>query len=160
MLSQLTAFKAAYLTSIAIFEIGNLVCGLSKTSTVFIGGRAIAGLGAAGIQSGSLVMLTAAASPKVRPTLMGMGMGLTVIGGAFGPVIGGLITQHLGWRWCESCKSHCPYPSTLSYFHRFLASTANIQSNQVCGSFYHQEVLQPWCYSSSAYQNKGQKTPP
>lgn len=92
--------KGVYLASIAIFEIGNIVCGTAPTSAVFIVGRAIAGLGAAGIQSGSLVMLTAAAAPEVRGALMGMGMGLTVIGGAFGPVVGGAITQHLGWRWC------------------------------------------------------------
>lgn len=44
--------KAIFLTSIAIFEVGSLVCALSKNSDTLIVGRAITGLGAAGVISG------------------------------------------------------------------------------------------------------------
>ncbi|KAL8335868.1 hypothetical protein RB598_009859 [Gaeumannomyces tritici] len=92
--------KDVYVGSIVLFEIGNLICALAPTSATFIGGRAVAGLGAAGLFTGGLVILTAASPPKVRPMLIGMGMGLTIVGGVVGPLVGGAITEHLGWRWC------------------------------------------------------------
>ncbi|KAL8337378.1 hypothetical protein RB601_008765 [Gaeumannomyces tritici] len=92
--------KDVYVGSIILFEIGNLICALAPTSATFIGGRAVAGLGAAGLFTGGLVILTAASPPKVRPMLIGMGMGLTIVGGVVGPLVGGAITEHLGWRWC------------------------------------------------------------
>lgn len=98
------------MSNIILFEIGNLICALSQTSAVFIGGRAWAGVGAAGLFTGGLIILTAAASTKVRPTLIEMGTGMTIVGGAAGPVVGGAITQHLGWRWCEF---HSDFPSMI-----------------------------------------------
>ncbi|CAL5866561.1 uncharacterized protein PFLUO_LOCUS770 [Penicillium psychrofluorescens] len=92
--------KRSFLTYLATFELGNLVCALAPTSTSFVIGRAIAGMGAAGLFSGSMVMITAAAHPRIRPTLMGLGVAMTAIGGVVGPVIGGAITQNIGWRWC------------------------------------------------------------
>lgn len=46
--------KLALLVSIALFEIGSAICGAAPTSTAFIVGRAIAGVGAAGILAGSV----------------------------------------------------------------------------------------------------------
>jgi MFS family permease len=48
--------KAVFLISIAIFEIGSLICAIAPSSSVFIVGRAIAGIGAGGIFSGAFVI--------------------------------------------------------------------------------------------------------
>jgi MFS family permease len=47
--------KIVFLSSVALLEVGSLICALAKDSPTFIGGRAVAGLGAAGIISGGLM---------------------------------------------------------------------------------------------------------
>lgn len=44
--------------AIFIFELGSLICGIAPTSSILIGGRAVAGMGVAAIFSGSLVILS------------------------------------------------------------------------------------------------------
>lgn len=48
-LYSLFSIKAVYLVAIALFEIGSLICTTAPTSTALVIGRAVAGLGAAGI---------------------------------------------------------------------------------------------------------------
>lgn len=52
--------KWVFLLAIGIFELGSLVCGVAPTSTALIIGRAIAGLGSAGISSGAIVSMSTA----------------------------------------------------------------------------------------------------
>lgn len=47
--------KILFLISVALLEVGSVICALAKNSPTFIGGRAVAGLGAAGIVSGGLM---------------------------------------------------------------------------------------------------------
>lgn len=48
--------KYVYLGTMAIFEIGSVICAVAPSSTVLIVGRAIAGVGGAGIVAGSLIV--------------------------------------------------------------------------------------------------------
>lgn len=48
--------KYVYLATMAIFEVGSAVCATAPSSKVLIGGRAIAGVGGAGIVAGSLIV--------------------------------------------------------------------------------------------------------
>ncbi|TEA12278.1 Aspyridones efflux protein [Colletotrichum sidae] len=93
--------KLIFLVSLAIFEVGSLICALSPNSAVFIVGRAIAGLGASGLQAGCLVLISAALPAKKLPLYLGaIGM-VYGVAAVLGPVAGGLITNsYLGWRWC------------------------------------------------------------
>jgi len=56
------AVKAVFLTSILLFEVGSALCGAAPSSTAFIIGRAISGMGAAGIFAGSV----SRSKPKIR----------------------------------------------------------------------------------------------
>jgi MFS family permease len=59
--------KLVFLTVIVIFEAGSAICGAAPTSAIFIGGRAVAGLGAAGIFQGALVTVAYTVPVKSRP---------------------------------------------------------------------------------------------
>lgn len=59
--------KTMYIAAIVIFEIGSAVCGAAPTSTAFIIGRAVAGLGAGGIFSGSFLTVAFSVPLVKRP---------------------------------------------------------------------------------------------
>ncbi|KAK9342150.1 major facilitator superfamily domain-containing protein [Lipomyces starkeyi] len=80
--------KTSFLISIFIFELGSLIGGVAPNSTALIVGRAIAGLGAAGIGSGTYTINAFSAGPKRRPMFTG------TIGTSYG------IAAVVGWRWC------------------------------------------------------------
>ncbi|KAK1756720.1 putative HC-toxin efflux carrier TOXA [Echria macrotheca] len=81
--------KETFLSFFVIFEIGSLICGSAQASHTLIIGRAVAGLGAAGITNGVLAMVAASVPMAQRPAIIGLGMGISQIGGLLGPLIGG-----------------------------------------------------------------------
>ncbi|KAJ7784934.1 putative efflux pump antibiotic resistance protein [Mycena maculata] len=94
------SIKRVYVISIIIFELGSFVCGAAPTSSIFIIGRAIAGVGNAGIFSGGLVIIAHTVPLAKRPVFSGMIGGLGGIGSVAGPLLGGVITDKLSFRFC------------------------------------------------------------
>lgn len=85
----------------AVFELGSLLCGLASTSIMLIVGRAVAGMGASGIQNGAFTIIAQSVPMQRRPPLTGLVMGLSQLGLVMGPLIGGALTEYTTWRWCE-----------------------------------------------------------
>ncbi|KAH8772688.1 putative MFS multidrug transporter [Diaporthe sp. PMI_573] len=92
--------KGVFLVSIGLFEIGSAICGAAPNSVAFIVGRAIAGLGSAGIFSGSITVIVYAVPLHKRPLFQGMFGAVFGLASVIGPLLGGAFTSKVSWRWC------------------------------------------------------------
>ena len=92
--------KHLFLASILLFEIGSAICGAAPNSTSLIVGRAIAGLGSAGMLQGSFNILIPVVPLHKRPVIIGMFGAVFGLASVLGPVLGGAFTDGPGWRWC------------------------------------------------------------
>ncbi|KAF2489106.1 MFS gliotoxin efflux transporter glia [Lophium mytilinum] len=92
--------KHTFLLAIALFEVGNIICALAPNSSTLILGRVVAGIGGGGIMTGAFIIIALTVKPDHRAAYMGV-LGVTFgVSSVVGPLMGGLLTDGPGWRWC------------------------------------------------------------
>ena len=96
------SIKVWFLVAMLIFEVGSLICGVAQDPTTLIVGRAIAGIGGAGVAVGVFTIVGLASAPEKRPQLLGYVGATYGIAAVLGPLIGGAFTAKATWRWVRS----------------------------------------------------------
>ncbi|PYH43101.1 MDR family MFS transporter [Aspergillus saccharolyticus JOP 1030-1] len=97
---QRFSIKRVFLFANATLIAGSLICGAAATSSMLIVGRAVAGLGTAGLLSGCFVILVHSTPLRRRPMFTGVMGAIEGLATLSAPLVGGAIVQSLGWRWC------------------------------------------------------------
>ena len=86
------------LCALGIFMAASLLCAASTSLTMLVAGRVLQGLGGGGLMALSQALIGESVAPRDRARYQGYLAGVGVTSNAFGPVMGGLLTEYLGWR--------------------------------------------------------------
>ncbi|MEE9252454.1 MAG: MDR family MFS transporter [Thermodesulfobacteriota bacterium] len=98
-LSDLFGRKVFYNMGIALFLLGSILSGMSGSMTQLIAFRALQGLGAGALITMGMIIIGEIYTLRERASIQGLFGGVWGLSSILGPIIGGLITDQLSWRW-------------------------------------------------------------
>jgi EmrB/QacA subfamily drug resistance transporter len=98
-LSDRVGRKPLWLAGLATFTVGSMLCGAAPSLALLVLARAFQGLGGALIFAPGLAIITDAFPPAGRGRALAVNAVVFAMGTSLGPTLGGLITEHLSWRW-------------------------------------------------------------
>jgi EmrB/QacA subfamily drug resistance transporter len=84
---------------LVLFALASAACGLAQSGVALNAARAAQGVGAAFMSSSSMALVASAFQGRERASAYGVWGAALGLGLAFGPMLGGYITVHLGWHW-------------------------------------------------------------
>lgn len=96
-LADIYGQRGIYITGLAVFVGGSVLCGLSPSVAALIGFRALQALGAAILFALAPAVLTGAFPGQERGRALGLQATMTYLGLSTGPALGGFLTHHFGW---------------------------------------------------------------
>jgi EmrB/QacA subfamily drug resistance transporter len=99
-ISDIFGRKPVLLAAVVIFWIGSLLCALANSMGMLIGARAIQGVGGGGIIVLPNICVSDLFSMRNRGMYFGILGMVWAIASALGPILGGVFTSQVSWRWC------------------------------------------------------------
>ncbi|MEJ3651785.1 MFS transporter [Actinomycetes bacterium KLBMP 9759] len=91
--------RGLYLAGSILFGLASLACALAPTPTALVAARGVQALGSIAMLATSAALISLTYDGRERATAFGVWAGAASLGSALGPIIGGVLTELLGWRW-------------------------------------------------------------
>jgi len=98
-LADLFGRRLIFVAGIAVFTLSSLMCGFAESGSSLITWRIVQGVGAALMNPATLAIISATFPPQQRGMAIGIWAGVSAMALAIGPLVGGLLTEHVGWSW-------------------------------------------------------------
>src|SRR5215211_5903946 len=98
-LADLLGRRRIFVLGLALLVLASLMCGLSTTPTMLNLFRGVQGIGGAMMFATSLALIAQEFPPNERGTAFGLWGATTGFAVAVGPLVGGALTEGLGWEW-------------------------------------------------------------
>ncbi|EKQ52526.1 MAG: drug resistance transporter, EmrB/QacA subfamily [Methanobacterium sp. Maddingley MBC34] len=96
--ADIHGMKKIFTYGIILFTVASLLCAISPSSFTLIASRILQGIGSAMIFVTGLAIISSVYPPQHRGKAIGINVAAVYVGLSFGPVLGGFMTQYLGWR--------------------------------------------------------------
>ena len=90
--------KRVMFAALGVFLAGSVLCAASTSVEMLALARVLQGLGGGGLMTLSQALIGETVPPRERARYQGYLAGVMVTSSAFGPVVGGYLTEHFGWR--------------------------------------------------------------
>jgi EmrB/QacA subfamily drug resistance transporter len=97
-LSDRLGHRRVFIAGLVVFAVASLACGLAPNTGVLIAARGVQGLGAAAMYATNAALLAATYAGRDRSVAFGVWGAANGAAAAAGPVLGGVLTEHVGWR--------------------------------------------------------------
>ncbi|AZC13206.1 MFS transporter [Microbacterium sp. ABRD28] len=91
--------RAAVIAGLSLFAGASVLCALSGDVVTIVAGRLVQGVGAALILPNAFALITNDTDDAERPRALGWMIGVSGLGTALGPIVGGLLASTVGWPW-------------------------------------------------------------
>jgi EmrB/QacA subfamily drug resistance transporter len=98
-LGDLFGHRRLYIGGLVVFALASLACGLATDDVALIIARVVQGVGAAAMFTTTFALLNGAYQGRSRGVAYGVWGGVSGAAAAIGPILGGLLTEWLSWRW-------------------------------------------------------------
>ncbi|NQX28201.1 MFS transporter [Microbacteriaceae bacterium VKM Ac-2854] len=98
-IADIVGRRRLYILGILLFLLASLACGFAPNAGLLIAARLVQGVGAAAIVTNTTALLTDAFPERTLSLGLGLNATVAAVGQVVGPLVGGVVTEALGWRW-------------------------------------------------------------